>query len=232
MPSTRRVYDTIRQQYISFCQEHDYSPYPSSFRAASHWIAHLMHSVKPSTAKRYIGALRSLHVQAGFDTTGIDDNHIPLILCGGKRIYVEGAKAIRYPLTSDNLCRVVCEIDDSEEGTNLKAAFCVAFAAFLRSGEFTWDTWSSDSHLSHLSHKHVVFHPSSVTLTLPSSRQINFEPVQKSILRIRLVPCSDPSLHSVLFRRYHASSFFPCSRDLSINHLAKHSLFLRCINCF
>jgi len=87
------------------------------------------------------------------------------------RVYGEGSKAIRYPITSDILLRMVYEITDDDEGVNLKAALCVGFAAFLRSGEFTWDTWSPDSHRLHLSRKHVVFQSDgSVTLTLPASK--------------------------------------------------------------
>jgi hypothetical protein len=66
---------------------------------------------------------------------------------------------------------MVAEINDDEEGLNVKAALCVGFAAFLRSGEFTWTTWTSASHRLHLSRKHVTFEPDgSVTLILPSSK--------------------------------------------------------------
>jgi hypothetical protein len=105
---------------------------------------------------------------------------------------------------------VVHEIDDGEEGTNLKAAFCVAFAAFFRSGEFTWDTWTSDSHLSHLSRKHVAFHASSVTLTLPSSKTDQF----RAGVDIHLAYSPRSSLCPVtalrlLFHRYPASPYSP-----------------------
>ena len=106
--------------------------------------------------------------------TALKDPRLDLIIRGGKRIYGEGAKAIRYPITYDILLRMVNEIRDDEEGVNVKAALCVGFAAFLRSGEFTWNTWSSDSHCFLLSRGHVAFHSSSVTLTLPSSKTDQF----------------------------------------------------------
>jgi len=158
-----------------------------------------MSPVKPATAKSYLGALRSFHIQAGIDMSGIDDSRIPLILRGGKRVYGEGEKAIRYPLTSDILLRLVNEIHNDEEGVNVKAAFCVAFAAFLRSGDITWDTWSPDSHLSHLSRKHVAFHPSSVTLSLPASKTDQFRAGTKSISHSPLFLPSVQLLHSEFY---------------------------------
>ena len=66
------------------------------------------------------------------------------------------------------------EIKHDEEGVNVKTALCVGFAAFLRCGEFTWNTWSPDSHCFLLSHQHIAFHPTSVTLTLPASKTDQF----------------------------------------------------------
>ena len=52
------------------------------------------------------------------------------------------------------------------------AAVCVSFAAFLRSGEFTWEGWDPSSSPSHsLVRRHIRFNPNgSVTLHLPSSK--------------------------------------------------------------
>jgi len=129
-----------------------------------------MSTVKPTTAKSYLGALRSFHLESGLPATALIDPRIDLIIRGGKRVYGEGVKASRYPITSNILLRMVNETRNDEEGINVKAALCVAFAAFLRCGELTWNTWSPESHHSLLSRDHVVFHPTSVTLTLPSSK--------------------------------------------------------------
>ena len=66
------------------------------------------------------------------------------------------------------------EIKHDEEGVNVKTALCVGFAAFLRSGEFTWNSWSPDSHCFLLSRQHIAFHSTSVTLTLPASKTDQF----------------------------------------------------------
>lgn len=95
--------------------------------------------VKPATAKAYISALRSLHLQHNYNTSAFDDPRIELILKRGKRIHDEGARRIRLPLTSEILSRLIQYIPNDEDGLNLKAAFCMAYAGFLRSGEFMWE---------------------------------------------------------------------------------------------
>ena len=101
---------------------------------------------------------------------------------------------------------MVREIIDNEEGVNVKAVFCVCFAAFLRCGEFTWDTWSPVSHRLHLSRKHVVFQPDgSVILTLPASKVDQFHVgVEIYLAQSPLSPlCSAIELRA-LFNRYPA----------------------------
>ena len=53
----------------------------------------------------------------------------------------------------------------------------MAFAAFLRSGEFTCNSpWTKRHHNTYLSRKHVTFNPNdSVTLTLPKSKTDPFQ---------------------------------------------------------
>ena len=131
-----------------------------------------MRTAKPATAKSYLNALRSYHLESGIPTSVFQDPRIDLVLRGGKRIYGEGTKRLRLPLTSAILLRIINELDNDEEGLNVKSALCVAFAAFLRSGEFTWDSWSPEHHKSHLARKHIAFNPAtnSMTLTLPASK--------------------------------------------------------------
>jgi hypothetical protein len=170
-PATRRNYESVQESYEQHCTIHNYHRFPASVKSLTHWLAEIMRKIKPATAKAYLTALQSLHLQNGYDTTGFNDPRIELILKGGKRIYGEGTRRIRLPLTSEILACIVLQISNDKDGANLKAALCVAFARFLRSGEFMWETWDTLSHQFHLARKHITFNTNgSIILTLPVSK--------------------------------------------------------------
>ena len=97
----------------------------------THWLADIMATAKPATAKHYLSTLHSLHLESALPTTIFNNPHIDLIIRGGKWVYGEGVKRLRFPLTAPILLRMVNEIRPDEEGINVKSALCVAFAGFL-----------------------------------------------------------------------------------------------------
>src|SRR5438046_6649284 len=116
-----------------------------------------MRTAKPDTTESYISTIRSIHLEKGIPLSIFNDPRIDLVIRGGKRMYREGAKRIRLPLTASILLRILPQLRATEQDINIKAALCVAFAAFLRCGEFTWDNWSNTHHLSFLARQHVKF---------------------------------------------------------------------------
>src|SRR5947207_8240423 len=66
---------------------------------------------------------------------------IDLVISGGKCIHGKGKKRIRLTLTYDLLLKIIQEAD--LDGINIECAICVAFAGFLRCGEFKWNSWES-----------------------------------------------------------------------------------------
>ena len=149
-----------------------------------------MAKVKPDTAKNYLKALRSHHVEKGYDTAVFSDARVDLLIRGGKRFYGEGVKRLRLPLTHDILVRIIHGISNDYNGINVKAALCVAFAAFLRSGEFTWETWDpSTSPRFALARQHVTFNKDgSATLFLPASKT---DPSRRGVpIQLAAVPTS------------------------------------------
>lgn len=146
--------------------------YPASVRSITDWLASLLTKVKSTTAKSYIASLRSHHVENGIDGSAFCDPRIDLVIRGGEREYGIGQRTLRLPLTADILEKLLRHIPSDYNGANLKAALCTGFAAFLRSGEFTWDSWDPlISPRRHLARKHIHFNSDgSVSLTLPASK--------------------------------------------------------------
>jgi hypothetical protein len=170
----------------------------------THWIADLVRKVKPETAKAYLNALRSYHLEHHFDTNVFYDQRIDLIIRGAKRCQPQKEKRLRLPLTYEILCKIIRECPPiSVNNINIRAAICVGFAAFLRSGEFTWNTWNTNSPSYALSRQHITFNSnSSATLFLPSSKTDPFRKgVHIQLAAIASVLCPVRAL-KLLFRKH------------------------------
>ena len=159
--------------------------------------------------------MRSAYVEGNLDTSVFDDLVIKRIIRDTKRVYDKGAKKLRLSLIASILYKVINEASDDFDNINIKAALCVAFAGFLRSGEFTWDTSSIA-----LLRRHAIFNrDGSVTVTLPSSKT---DPFKHGVaIELAASPASPLCPVSALRRLY---SRFP--RDPS------HPLFSRVIGSF
>jgi len=91
----------------------------------------------------------------------------------------------------------------SHDDLNIRAAFCIAFAAFLRPGELTWKKWGPNAHLTHLSRSSIEFTPNGLLLHLPKSKTDQ----QRAGVSIPIAPspdeatCPVTTLHR-LFAKY------------------------------
>jgi hypothetical protein len=85
---------------------------------------------------------------------------------------------VGLPITRDLLLRILARLDTStQEGATYHAAFCTAFAGFLRVGELTWTSaeWllgAADLSTWHVTRRSVQFldDDSRLYLTLPASK--------------------------------------------------------------
>jgi hypothetical protein len=72
-------------------------------------------------------------------------------------VYGDRANRLRLPLTSHLLARIVAQARSDLDGISIGTALCVAFAGFLRLGEFTWNPWDLDTSSTHcISHRHAA----------------------------------------------------------------------------
>jgi len=89
--------------------------------------------------KLYLTGIKSYQLDLGIDCAAFTDPRLERTLQGIKRDHNEPAKRTRTPLTRPYLLRILRHLRISDyNNTVLRAAFTLAFAAFLRIGEFTY----------------------------------------------------------------------------------------------
>ena len=151
--------------------------YPASISNLASWSANLGDKmIKAKTIKAYLTGLRSHHIDVGYSGTEIEAFHHPTlqrIIAGIRRLQGDDQTRERRPITRDLLLLLLRQFDQSTiEGATWHASFCLAFAGFLRMGEFTWSQSdrTSDFKQWHLTRSSVIFQNDSLQVTLPSSK--------------------------------------------------------------
>jgi len=135
-PSTRRVYDSVQNQYVSFCQSHGLVAVPASEHTILLFVAQLfVKGLKASSVRVYMSSIRSLHVQNGFVEGVTNTDRVKLAI---RAIEINQAPPVqKLPITLTILQKVHVIIDHSNYSSILIwCAMCVAHFACLRTGEF------------------------------------------------------------------------------------------------
>ena len=94
------------------------------------------------------------------------------MVAGFRRLHGEAGTQERRPITKDLLLQMLLYLDqDSREGATFYAAFCLAFADFLRIGEFIYnfsDRKVSDFNQWFLTRRSITLFEDHLELTLPA----------------------------------------------------------------
>lgn len=136
---------------------------------------------------------------------------------GAKRILGIRPCRLRKEITKDILLSLLHQLNPMlHDDMNLYAAFCLAFAAFLRCGEFTWNIWTSESHLTNLSRRSVLFKPDGhAALHLPYSKTDPFhQGITIQLARAPDISCPVTAL-SRLFQHFPTTPTAPLFSRLS-----------------
>src|SRR5579859_5478369 len=168
--NTRRVYRAGQATYARFASSQGFKPFPVQFETLAQFIAASTEETSAETTKSYISHLRSYHIDKGYTTDIFNDERIKRILRGAAHKYGNKPKRERLEITSEILQAILVTLRYTHDDVNIYAAFCTAFAGFLRIGEFTWLTWNNQSFLQSLSRGSIQFVPDGVILQLLASK--------------------------------------------------------------
>jgi hypothetical protein len=146
--------------------------------------------------KSYLTGLRSYCVDMGMDSGDHEMFRHPRVqrVIRGNKIFNgarEGNLRERHPITRDLLLRILTTLDtNTQEGANYHAAFCTAFAGFLRVGEFTWTSaeWllgAADFSTWHVTRRSVQFLDVDSRLYLTVTGASRKRPCHLAILQVR-----------------------------------------------
>ena len=104
------------------------------------------------------------------------------VVAGIRKFRGEAKLHEREPLTRDLLLRVLSLLDTSSQfGATVHASFCLAFAGFLRIGEFTYSQSDLNTEFDrwHITRGSVTLHKDHMELSLPSSKT---DPFRRGVL--------------------------------------------------
>lgn len=116
--------------------------FPATISSLREWVTHLdAKRVSAKTVNAYLTGLRSAHIDTGFedDLKAFQNSSLQWVIADIRRLRGEAQMQERRPITKDLLLQMLPHFNHrTKAGSTLHAAFCLAFAAFLRVGESTY----------------------------------------------------------------------------------------------
>ncbi len=191
--STRKSYSTGQRSYLDFARLHpaycapDGGLLPATQRGVMEWTASLgARGLQPKTIKAYLASLRSLHVDADLPFTACESPLVQRLLRGIKRCHGERDRNPKLPITLYILRQLCSVLEESSAPYDniIRAAVTLAYAGFLRCGEFTVPTRDSVFNPAiHLARGAVKFWPNMdnathMSIMLPASKT---DPFRKGV---------------------------------------------------
>ena len=188
-------------------------PFPAIVQTLVFWIGQLGEQrLKSKTIKSYPGGLKFLRTDCALDLSELDVYSHPVlhrIITGIRRFRGEGKMRKQQPITRDILfCLLLQFKTHTVKGANLHAAFCLAFAGFLRMREFTYvDRGEYNPGAWNLTRRSISLFEDRLFLVLPSSKT---DPFRK---RVTLTTAAASDNACALRSLQNLSKRFPTAFD-------------------
>ena len=155
-PSTRKAYTSGQRKLIEFCSKAgklhpNGSPSPTDEWTLCLFVSFLADSIRHSSVKVYLSAVRSLHIEQSLPDPLLTCPQLQRVLRRVKRS--QGSQAAQRLPTTDSLLLVIYRALDLKvfDHCTFWAACMLGYFGFLRSAEFTVPNLASFSPAIHLS---------------------------------------------------------------------------------
>ena len=195
--------------------------FPATSHSLQSWVTQFSNRrIKAKTIKSYLTGVRSAHVDIGYDDlSAFHSPKLERMIAGIRRLHGETNTQERRPITKDLLLEMLPHIDrKTREGATMYAAFCLAFAAFLRVGEFTYsprDRKKADFDQWFLTRRSVTLFDDHLELRLPASK---IDPFRRDIT-LMIAASGDDACPVRALRRLLTSMVCTCCTNLSLCEL-------------
>ena len=201
----------------------NYQSLPITHNILINWIAHESKSNKNSIIKQYISILHSKHIDMNLLIIVFFESSITCILTRIAKTQDIHFIHERLEIIKNILLKMLSHIDISTfNNMNFYVSFCIAFADFFRSNEFTWDKWNFNiSSIINVSRNSVQFTSDETIIHFLKSKMNQLDQdINLTLSFANDASYSIQTLHQ-LFKRYSCSnsnSLFACS----IKFFSKH----------
>lgn len=200
---TRKSYYTATRSYTINCALIGKPPFPATLETLLAWVSNMGEKhISPKSIKLYLAGVRSFQVDMGTIRKDLEVFHHPTlerIIQGIRRLRGEPDVKERLPITRLILLALLATFNtDTQTGATFHAAFCLAFAGFLRMGEFTWTAADREAEFAqwHMTRAAVSFGNDRVYVQLPASKTDPFrQGVKLTIATADDEACAFKSLH-------------------------------------
>ncbi|KAJ3454842.1 hypothetical protein MRS44_013442 [Fusarium solani] len=153
--NTRSVYLSAQRNYERHCSLQNLPAWPASRQSLISWLTSRLlgnsgqKAVKPDTALADLAALRAYHVDNFLDDKLFNNKHFRRLIDGARRLTPRTKVRVRKPISREAITKLSAGLatlppqpsqmtTDLRDDLNFATACRVAFAGFLRIGEFTY----------------------------------------------------------------------------------------------
>jgi len=132
---------------------------------------HLADDHAPGTIATIRSQLKAFHDDLGLDTSIFNSTRLKRVCRGITKVHANRKLPPRKQVTFDILESLMpyCNKESLEE-MSIRTALCVAFHAFLRAQDFTYEKWGPSNHFTNFTRSSVKFHSTGASLFLPRSK--------------------------------------------------------------